>query len=226
MKADAETARLAVLNLAEFICESDAIENIYDEPALVITQIEQRKKDGHVGALLLLESLVQSYVNAGGYATGELLCRIQGMITREQHLKPGGVQLNPKYVGSYRPEGVQISVGGQVMTSSVLVPPKMSSLLEKIGSWQDSCRFYPENYNLNFIADSHHHFETIHLFVDGNGRTGRALAYYMMRWAGLKPFIFTSRDKREKYYPCFQNSSDSSLTRDYFSEKYLQNLYQ
>ena len=43
--------------LANFIIESDAIEDIRADPFLVKTQIEDRIDKGHVGALLLLETL-------------------------------------------------------------------------------------------------------------------------------------------------------------------------
>jgi len=35
------------------------------------------------------------------------------------------------------------------------------------------------------MAVAHAQFETIHPFVDGNGRTGRAIMHAMMRWAGV-----------------------------------------
>ncbi len=220
MKDSEEIVKMAINNLAEFICESDAIENLTDDPVLVTRQIKQGKKDGHVGAMLLLEQLVQSPLNAGGYLTQELICKVQGLITAEQHLKPGGPKLEPEFVGCYRPEGVGVSVGGRRCLNSILVPDAMTKLLDQTKLWQDGSRFYEWGYNLNFIADFHFHFLIIHPFADGNGRTSRAMAYYLMRWAGLKPFIFTSKDKYETYYRCFSNPEDSSLMREYFLKKF------
>ena len=205
-----------VIDLAEFICESDAIENIQDDRDLVIEQIETCKKDGHVGAMLMLEELAQSSLNQGGHTTDELICKLQGLITAEQHLKPGGPCLNPKYIGRYRPEYVSVTVGGRLCLSSSLVPAEMAKLLGGINLWQLSSWFQEQDYNIRRIADFHFRFEIIHPFADGNGRTGRALAYYLMQWAGLKPIIFTNNDKLELYYPCFRNPDDPSLMQRYF----------
>ena len=96
--------------LAEFIYESDLIENIRDDIDLLERQITEGKKDGHAGAMLLLESLAQSG-NGGSLVDKEFVCQIQGLITAEQHLKPGGPELPRKWIGKYR--DVNVSVGGR-----------------------------------------------------------------------------------------------------------------
>lgn len=151
---------------------------------------------------------------------------IQEMITSEQHLKKGGVRLEPQYIGCYRPKNVRVRVGDRQCPPSVVVPEEMSELINKAVSWQDGARWFQPDYNLHFVADWHFKFLILHPFADGNGRTARALAYYMMRWAGLKPFIFDSFTKHESYYPCFNDLDDSSLMRRYFREKYQKNLDQ
>lgn len=207
----------ATINLAEFICESDAIESIQDNPELLMRQIKIRKKDGHVGAMLLLEELVQSPLNSGGYVTDELVCRVQGLITAEQHKKPGGPKLSPELVGRYR--SLDIWIKNVKCPAPEAVPSLMTELLKRTGWWQSNSRFQQSSYNLSRIARLHFEFEVIHPFADGTGRTGRALAYYLLRWAGLRPFIFTSRDKHESYYPCFADRGDPYLMEKYFLNK-------
>jgi len=225
MKINGEGKDDSIIDLAEFICESDAIENIIDDPTLLMKQIRQRKKDGQVGAMLILERLVQSAMNEGGYLTRILICKIQELITAEQHLKKGGMRLESKYVGCYRSCGVSIQMNGVVIRkcpNPSVVATEMTKLLDRAQDWQENSRFYGWDYNLNYIASFHFNFLTIHPFADGNGRTSRALAYYMMRWAGLKPFVFTSHDKQEKYYPCFNDEDNPSPMKKYFLEKFGQ----
>jgi Fic family protein len=208
----------AVIDLAEFIAESDAIEGIYDDPELLMRQILARKKDGHVGALLMLEVLVQSPLNNGGYVTKELICKLQGLITAEQQKKFGGFKLSPKLVGKYRPCNILVADKTD-FPSFEEVPSIMGELIKRIEFWQSNARFYPWDNNVKSIARFHFQFEGIHPFGDGNGRTGRALVYYLMRWAGLRPFIFTNRDKHESYYPCFADRENSLPMEKYFVTK-------
>jgi Fic family protein len=214
----------AVINLAEFICESDAIEGIDDDPDRVIRQIQVRVKkmkeagrennwgDGHVGALLMLEEMAQDPINR--YIDKRVICEVQGLIVAEQHKKPMGQKLPDKWIGEFR--DCNVTVGGVSCPTSDQVHYLMHALLQRIHWWQQRARFWSWDHNLNEIASFHLEFETIHPFAGGNGRTGRALAYFMMRYAGLKPFVFTSSDRHELYYPCFANPKDCRLIQQYF----------
>jgi Fic family protein len=59
----------------------------------------------------------------------------------------------------------------------------------------------------------HLRFETIHPFIDGNGRVGRLLLNFELMKAGLPPVNVKFTD-RERYYDCFshyrENGNDAS----------------
>ncbi len=198
--------------LAEFIYESDAIEGIQDDIGLLERQIAEGKYDGHVGAMLLLETWARS--ETIWFVDKEFICRIQGLITAEQHLKPGGPKLPDEFVGRYRT--VNVSVGGRKCPDHKLVPTSMNILLKEIRKWQKDVRDCNSKHNICAVADIHFIFEWIHPFADGNGRTGRALVWYLFKCAGIKPFIFTSCDKHETYYMCFEWPG---AMRGYFMKK-------
>src|SRR5207244_2853385 len=72
--------------------------------------------------------------------------------------------------------------------SAAFVPPpsdRVRALME------DLCRFCDED-SLPAVAQAalaHAQFETIHPFIDGNGRTGRALIHVILRRRGIAPRI-------------------------------------
>ncbi len=67
---------------------------------------------------------------------------------------------------------------------------------------------YNHNKNLYFldvIARFHAEFETIHPFVDGNGRMGRVLINIQLINSGFPPIIIQNKSKHTEYYPLFNH---------------------
>jgi Fic family protein len=98
-----------------------------------------------------------------------------------------GTPLN-KYAGQIRHDQNWIGGSSYNPCSAAFVPPPPEHLGELL---EDLCAFCNGD-PLPAVAHAalaHAQFETIHPFVDGNGRTGRALIHVILRRRGLAPTV-------------------------------------
>ena len=118
------------------------------------------------------------------------IMRVQKIITLHQD------NLQPNQRGWYRGMAgniTNVQVGGRVAPDYSLVEDLMRNWL------LDVPKMTP------LVA--HIRFESIHPFVDGNGRTGRMIYWFICKKRGVKPFRYnadTQKD-REAYYRLFEN---------------------
>lgn len=91
---------------------------------------------------------------------------------------------NPTAVGHWRDQ--QVWIGGRLPSphDALFVPPHHSRVP---AAMDDLVAFIERNDLEPFVQTmvAHAHFETIHPFPDGNGRTGRALIHSMLRSRGV-----------------------------------------
>ena len=98
--------------------------------------------------------------------------------------------------GRFRVGKEWVRVGNHLGANPQFVPTLMQELVDN----------YNQNKISNFIdavAHFHAEFETIHPFVDGNGRMGRALINLQLVHLGFPPIIIQNKSKHTEYYPLF-----------------------
>lgn len=97
--------------------------------------------------------------------------------------------------GSYR--RVPVRVGMHRPTEALNIPIEMEQLLKD---------YLGENkmHLVEKVADFHLKFESIHPFIDGNGRTGRLLLNFELMRNGYPPINIKFED-RERYYKAFED---------------------
>lgn len=132
---------------------------------------------------LLAWERMQSYDTMTHYS----LMLMHRMIT---HSQP---DLSPSEKGNYR--RIQVYVGKHVPPAAHMVPSLMMDYLSTFEAMDP--------------IEAHVRFETIHPFVDGNGRTGRMLLWWHQLKVGQEPTLFFNDEKQVKYYPLF--SGDRKL---------------
>jgi Fic family protein len=117
---------------------------------------------------------------------------------RGQHRDPGEFRRTQNWIG---PEG-------STLASATFVPPPPQSLMEHMGALE-SYMHEDAGSSLVRAALAHAQFETIHPFLDGNGRIGRLLITFMLCREGVlhRPLLYLSyyfKRTRAEYYDRLQ----------------------
>ncbi len=131
-------------------------------------------------------------------------------LIREVHkvLMTGARTSFPASPGEFRTS--QNWIGGTTLANALFVPPPPMEMLRSLGDLE---KFFHEKDTIPSLiktALAHAQFETIHPFVDGNGRTGRLLiTFYLCQQKVLeRPVLYLSeffKRHRELYFDLLNN---------------------
>ena len=131
-----------------------------------------------------------------------LLCEVHDVLlsgVRGQERYPGRVRESPNWIGSpdNRPE------------TAIFVPPPVEEMQRALSDWEKYVNGEQRVPPLVKCALLHYQFETIHPFLDGNGRLGRLLIVFYLIEQGLlpQPLLYLSayfERRRSDYYDRLQ----------------------
>ena len=227
-KADLALGRLD--GVAKFIPNPDLFVEMYiRKEAVLSSQIEgtQASLDDileyEAGAISKDQTVpndvdeVFNHVNAMNYGLARLdQLPLSNRLLREIHEKLlVGVRGEKKTPGQFRRTQNWIGPPGRPIEESIFVPPPPNELGSLLGDLE---QFIQSDTSLPILircAIAHCRFETIHPFLDGNGRLGRLLITLMLceREILHRPLLYLSaylKKHRQTYYECLMGVRENN----------------
>lgn len=129
---------------------------------------------------------------------------------RGGRLQPGELRTSQNWIGP----------PGSTLRTATFVPPPHHEVPDALGDLEKFIHAKDQLPPLIKIALAHVQFETIHPFLDGNGRVGRLLITFLLTERGVlhKPVLYLShyfKQNRQAYYEHLQAVRDSGAWEDW-----------
>lgn len=190
--------RMHVVKEAQTSSRIEGTQTGIEEAVMLEEQIEPERRDDW--------REVRNYVDAVNSAVAQLAdLPLSNRLLRDTHtILMRGVRGQHKLPGEFR--ATQNWIGGSSLSDATFIPPHQDGIQELMADlerfWHNESIHVP---HLVRAAICHYQFETIHPFLDGNGRIGRLLMplYFISHGLLAKPSLYLSdffERNRASYY--------------------------
>ena len=187
----------------EFIVEHTYDSNAIEGNTLTLPEIPQVLEGKYIDGKPQKDHLkVLGYKEA--YAYMEALAREQRKLTTTEICTIHSLVLADRQEDRGRWRRVPVRIAGALTTPAQ--PTQIESMMKDL--LEDMETRYQQLHVVEKVALFHLRFESIHPFIDGNGRTGRLLMNLQLIKAGYPP-INVKFDDRRRYYEAFDKYAQS-----------------
>ena len=200
----------------EAIKEVFLVEHTYNSNAIEGNTLTLKETALVLQGITIDQKPLKDHLEAVGYK--EAFQYVEELAKQDKPLSEYDIKSIHNLVLADRPEDrgvfrrVNVRIAG-ALTNPVqpyLIEPKIDELLKNYQKWSKTMHI------VESVANFHLQFESIHPFIDGNGRTGRLLMNLQLIKAGLPAINIKFADRR-KYYDAFDDyaktGSADSMTK-------------
>ncbi len=212
LKAEYDTLLRGKESLSQLIDESEIPESVYNSNAIENSTLSLKETEK-----ILLEMEVSRDVSLREVFEAKNLARVIGYIKSTAFDSPftkelilllhqmliGGI--DDRVAGRFRRDNEYVRVGTHIAPAPEHVERLLDELFIEYSSNLSS-------YFLDKIAKFHLDFETIHPFIDGNGRIGRVIINYQLQKIGFPVIIIRDKEK-QTYYQAFREYNDTKKVK-------------
>lgn len=158
---------------------------------------------------------IANYVSAMNYGLERLAeLPVSLRLLREIHERLlSGVRGSERTPGEFRRSQNWIGPPGCTLLDASYVPPPVEEMKDGLGDWESFIHDQQPMPTLIKVGLAHAQFETIHPFLDGNGRVGRLLITFLLVESEIlvRPLLYLShffKQHRQDYYDHLQAVRD------------------
>ena len=212
LKAEFDTLKSGKESLLTMIDEVEIPENVYNSNAIENSTLTLKETEK-----ILLEQELSRHVHLREVFEAKNLARVvtykrnkthSDALTRDlilllHHMLIGGI--DDSIAGRFRKQGEFVRVGTYIAPASERVERMIEEVLLE-------CSSNLGMYFLDKIAKFHLEFESIHPFLDGNGRIGRVIVNFQLLQYGFPRIIIRNKEK-DAYYQAFKDYNEKKNTK-------------
>ncbi len=225
LKKEYDLLKVGKDSLLQMIDEAEIPESVYNSNAIENSTLTLKETEK-----ILMELEVSKNVSLREVFEAKNLARVMEYVKSGTHEISREVilllhrmlltNIKDDIAGKFREKGEYVRIGTYIAPAPEHIERTLGDALSEYSSDQEA-------YFTDKIAKFHLDFETLHPFVDGNGRIGRMIINLQLLKIGFPPVII--RDKEKDYYysafKAYQDNHNTKIMEEIIAKSVMESLH-